>query len=272
MIKFFLKIPFYILKIIEKLKLEKYSKTFPEYIQAKKYCDNINANSYENEELNFFRYEKFINNLNLIPNTYNNSHKLLLEIFLIYFHLEKTFPKVLDIGGGFGENQIYLKQLLNKDLIYDVVESKKVADLAKSKNLNHSKFFSAIPAAGINFDYDIIFSSGTIQYFEKPYEIINQIFSSKAKFVGLTRNNFSENAKIYSQPTLIEHHGAREGNINFKYKKSKKIILPNTQIKENELLKIAEKCNYKLLRKSKGIEGNVGKDSYTSDLIFQINN
>ena len=114
MINFFLKIPFYILKIIEKLKLEKYSKTFPDYAQAKNYCDNINSDSYENEELNFFRYEKFINNVDLIPSTYNNSHKLLLEIFLIYFNLEKTFPKVLDVGGGFGENQIYLKQLFDK--------------------------------------------------------------------------------------------------------------------------------------------------------------
>jgi len=130
-ISFLSKIPFFLSKICEKLNLEKYSKTFSDYVQAKNYCDNINSNSYENEELNHFRYEKFINNLNLVPKTYNNSHKLLLEIFLIYFHLEKTFPKVLDVGGGFGENQIYLKKLFNKDLMYDVVESKKIASLAK---------------------------------------------------------------------------------------------------------------------------------------------
>ena len=90
-----------------------------------------------------------------------------------------------------------------------------------------------------NNEYDIIFSSGTIQYFEKPYEIIEEIFSSGTKFIGFTRINFSNNPKIYSQPTLIEYHGAREGSLDFKYKKSKKIIIPNTQINENEMLKIS---------------------------------
>ena len=134
-----------------------------------------------------------INNLNLIPITYSNSHKLLLEIFMIYFHFEKTLPKILDIGGVFGENQMYLKHLLNKDLIYDVVECDKIVSLSKSKNLTHSKFFKDIASAKQNSNYDIIFSSGTIQYFREPYEIIKEIFSAQVKFVGLGRNNFSDN-------------------------------------------------------------------------------
>ena len=270
-IKFLSKIPSYLSKIIEKLNLEKYSKTFSNYEDAKKFCDSISSNSYENHDLNLFRYEKFIKNLDLVPIIYNNSHKLLLEILLIYSKSEKTIPKILDIGGGFGENKIYLKHLLNEDLIYDIIESGEIVSLAKSKNLTHSKFFTNISSAKKNNEYDIIFSSGTIQYFEKPYEIIEEIFSSGTKFIGFTRINFSNNPKIYSQPTLIEYHGAREGSLDFKYKKSKKIIIPNTQINENEMLKISKKHNYKLLRKGKGIEGNVGEDSYALDLIFKLN-
>ena len=37
------------------------------------------------------------------------------------------------------------------------------------------------------------------------------------------------------------------------------------------MLKISKKHNYKLLRKGKGIEGNVGEDSYALDLIFKLN-
>ena len=42
-ISFLSKIPFFLSKICEKLNLEKYSKTFPDYVQAKNYCDNINS-------------------------------------------------------------------------------------------------------------------------------------------------------------------------------------------------------------------------------------
>ena len=121
MINFLLKIPHYAIKLYEKLNLEKYSKTFSSFDEARKYCNSINPESYENDDLNIYRYEKFINNLDLIPISYSNSHKLLLETLLIYLQFEKEFPKVLDIGGVFGENQIYLKHLLKKDIICDVV-------------------------------------------------------------------------------------------------------------------------------------------------------
>jgi len=271
--KFLSKIIRYIFRFIEKIKLERYSKTFSDYHEAKKYCDSISHNSYENKELNLYRYEKLVKNLDLISVMYNNSHRLLLEILLIYFNSERKLPRILDIGGAFGENQIYLKHLLNHELEYDVVESEQVVSLANSKKLNHSNFFTNISSALIKNKYDIIFSSGTLQYFEKPYEIIEEIFSSKVKFIGLTRVNFSNNPKIYSQPTLIEYHGPREGSIDFNYQKSKKVIIPNTQIDEKKLLEISYNNSYKILRKSRGIEGSVGvgRDSYTNDLVFKLN-
>ena len=272
MVNFLLKIPHYVKRVLEKLKLEKHSKVFSSFDDAKKYCDSINPNSYENEDLNIYRYEKFINNLNLIPISYSNSSKLLLESVLVFFKFKNTIPKILDLGGVFGENQLYLKHLLNKEIIYDVVECKQIVNLAKSKNLTHSKFFVDISSANKNANYDIFFSAGTIQYFKEPYEIIKEIFSSKIKFISLSRNNFSNNEMIYSEPSFIENHGGNEAHIDFKYGKSKKIILyPNTQINEKKVIDIAIKNNYTLLRKSKGLEGNYGKDSYTNDLIFKKN-
>ena len=271
MINFLLKIPHYALRVFEKLKLEKHSKTFSSFDQAKEYCNSINPELYENDELNTYRYEKFINNLDLIPIAYSNSHKLLLETFLIYLQFEKQLPKILDVGGVFGENQIYLKHLLKKDIIYDVVECEKIVSLSKEKKFNHSKFFANISLAKENSRYDIIFSSGTVQYFKEPYKIIDEIFSMQAKFVGLSRNNFSDQEKIYSEPSYIENHGGNEGHIDFKHGKSKKVILyANTQINEGKLIKISQKHNYQLFRKSKGLEGNYGQDSYTNDLVFKL--
>ena len=72
--------------------------------------------------------------------------------------------------------------------------------------------------------------------------VINEIFSMQAKFVGLSRNNFSDQEKIYSEPSFIENHGGNEGHINFKYGKSKKVILyANTQISESKLINITQK-------------------------------
>ena len=41
---------------------------------------------------------------------------------------------------------------------------------------------------------------------------------------------------------------------------------------QKRLLEISNRYNYKTLRKTSGIEGNVGKDSYTNDLVFTIKN
>tara|TARA_B100001250_G_scaffold350741_1_gene322582 strand:- start:59 stop:880 length:822 start_codon:yes stop_codon:yes gene_type:complete len=272
MINFLLKIPYYFSKALDKIKLEKHSKSFSNFDEAKKYCDSINPDSYENKDLNQYRYEKFINNLDLIPISYSNSSKLLLETLLIYLQYEKSLPKILDLGGVFGENQLYLKHLIQKNLIYDVVECDQIISLSKSKNFSHSKFFTSITEAKKNSNYDIIFSAGTIQYFRKPYETIEEMFSTKAKFIGLSRNNFSNDEKIYSEPSFMENHGGNESHIIFKYKNPKTVILyPNTQINEDKLNKIAHKHNYTLLRKSKGIEGNYGTNSYTNDLVFKLN-
>ena len=114
-------------------------------------------------------------------------------------------PSVFIFSFLFFANSAFFS-LLNKNFTYDVVECEKIVTLSKSKNLIHSKFFTNIASAKKNSDYDIIFSSGTIQYFKKPYEIIDEIFSSQVKFVGLSRNNFSDNEKVYSESSFIENH------------------------------------------------------------------
>ena len=130
-----------------------------------------NLGSYNNKELSQFSYDKFIENKDNFKFNYNNSHKFLLEVILIYLYKYKKLPKILDIGGVFGENKIFLDFLFkNNEIVYDVVEIQNKVKLAK--DLKHSKFYDNIED-GLKNDYDLIFSSGALQCFKNPYELVS---------------------------------------------------------------------------------------------------
>lgn len=256
-------------RLINKIILFKYQKKFENFNSAKLFCEKYMENSYNNEYLNKFRLNKFKNNIKIIPYTFNNSLFALLEAVSLYFFQYNKLPKILDFGGIFAENKLYLENLYNLKIVYDVVETKNVCDLAKE--FNHCNFFANLEEAFLNNNkYDIIFSSGTIQYFEKPYNILNKIFSQKIKYIVFTRTNLSNDEGVYSAASFLAGHGSSEGYINYNPKKEKKIILvPNTQIKEEKLLNISSQHSYKLVRSFSGISGSYGKNSYTKDFIFK---
>ncbi len=256
--------------LLDKIILFRYKKKFKNYQAAKEFCEKHTENSYNNEILNKFRFDKFENNKELIPYTFNNSLFTLLESVSLYVFNHNKIPKILDFGGMFAENKLYLEKLYNSEFVYDVVETKNICELAK--NLNHSNFFPDINKAYLNSQnqYDLIFSSGTIQYFEKPYEIISEIFSKKAAYVVFTRTNFSDDENIYSAASFLFGHGSSEGHIKYTNNNDKKLILvPNTQIKERDMLSIAKDYSYKPVRVFNGLTGHHGNNSYTKDLIFK---
>jgi putative methyltransferase (TIGR04325 family) len=255
--------------LFNKIILFRYGRKFKDFQTAKSFCEKHTKNSYDNVALNKFRFSKFINNQEIISYTFNNSLFALLEFLSLYLKNHNKIPKILDFGGMFAENKLYLEKLYNEKFTYDVVETKAICDLAQE--LSHSNFYSNLKNVFVNLNnqYDLIFSSGTIQYFEKPYEIINEIFSKKIKYVVLTRTNLSNDEGVYSAPSFLSGQGSSEGHINYNPENQKKLILiPNTQIKEDKILIIAKKHNYKPLRISSGTTGNYGKNSYTKDFIF----
>ena len=82
---------------------------------------------------------------------------------------------------------------------------------------------------------NLIFSSGTIQYFENPYEIVKKFFLNKC-YIVFTRTNLSDDEGIYSAVSFLSGHGSSEGHIKYKVKNNKKIVIvPNTQMKEKDL-------------------------------------
>ena len=256
--------------LLDRIILLRYKKKFKNYQAAKEFCEKHTKSSYNNEILNKFRFDKFTNNKELIPYTFNNGLFTLLESVSLYIFNHNKIPKILDFGGMFAENKFYLEELYKLKFVYDVVETKSICELAK--NLNHANFFSEINNAYLNSanQYDLIFSSGTIQYFEKPYDIISEIFSKKTPYVVFTRTNFSDDENIYSAASFLFGHGSSEGHIKYITNNHKKLILvPNTQIKETKMLNIAKDYNYKPVRVFNGLTGHHGNNSYTKDLIFK---
>ena len=254
-----------ILSITKKIKFKILQKQFTNIEDCINYCEKKNLGSYNNEELSKFSYDKFIKNLDEFKFNYNNSHKFLLEVILIYLYKHKRLPKILDIGGVFGENKIFLDYLFkNNKIDYDVVEIENKVKLAK--NLKHSKFYDNIEYALTN-NYDLIFTSSTLQYFKNPYEILSKILESKKKYVAFTRGNYSSSNEIYiAQVSEFELNGPGEGWVKKNYP-NKIIYYPNTAISYKQFKKLILKKKYKIIRETQGIEGNIGKNTFTKNIL-----
>ena len=263
MIKKIIKIFF---RIYEKIKFKILQKQFSNIEDTIDYCEKKNLGSYNNEELSKFSYDKFIENIDNFKFNYNNSHKFLIEVILIYFYKNLKLPKILDIGGVFGENKIFLDFLFqNNEIVYDVVEIQNKVKLAK--DLKHSKFYDNIEE-GLKNDYDLIFSSSTLQYFKNPYEILDKILESKKKYIAFTRGNYHPTDELYiAQVSKIIHNGPGEGWINKNYF-NKIIYYPNTAISYEKFKKLIFKKNYEIVRETQGIEGNIGKNTFTKNILI----
>lgn len=255
--------------VLKKIKFTILQKQFSNIEDCIHYCEKKNLGSYNNQELSKFSYNKFIENIDDFKVNYNNSHKFLLEVILIYLYKYKKLPKILDIGGVFGENKIFLDFLFkNNEIVYDVVEILNKVKLAK--DLKHSKFYDNIES-GLKNDYDLIFSSSTLQYFKDPYEILNKIFESKKKYIAFSRGNYHPSHELYiAQVSEFELNGPGEGWIKKKYS-NKIIYYPNTAISYEKFKKLIFKKNYKIVRETQGIEGNIGKNTFTKNILVSNN-
>jgi len=252
-----------------RIKLKLLLRTFLNINDCIKYCEEKNVASYNSVELSNYSFKKFIENIDDFKFSYNSSHKFLLEIILIYISKHNNLPKIIDIGGVFGENKIFLDHLFqNNKIIYDVVEVPNKVVLAK--NLKHSKFFDNIDDALKN-NYDLIFSSGTLQYFTKPFEVLEKLLESKVKYIGFTRGNYHlSKDQFIAQASPIALNGPGEGFIKLKDKINNKIIyFNNTAMSYLKFKEIINKKNYEIIRETQGIEGQFGKDTFTKNLLLK---
>jgi putative methyltransferase (TIGR04325 family) len=244
---------FYFLKIMilskEYSSLEECT-LFCETANNKKF--KYNSTLYSSENYQKKNFNNFLNskNLDLITNPYN---QLLIE-FIGYFLLKYKFmPKIIDIGGGFGQNYFYLKKVFEYSFVYDVVETEALVKLSKINKLVHSNFYVNIAEASKNH-YDLIYTSGTLQCIQNYKNVLSSIFETNINYIMMTRNNFGENNLVVAQYTDNGY-------------------LPVHQISFESLKNFISKSNYSITREINVpfsiLEGNLGTGSFGKNLILK---
>lgn len=257
-----------IIKLYQKIRVKIYKylfvRTFQNYDEADHFCNRYFSDCYSNNYLNKYRFEKFQLNLDDLPFLNQPQYKCLTEIILLYFKKNSNLPRIIDFGGGFGDNYYYLQSLFNEKIDFAVCESEAVVKI-NNKN-NQIKSYSDLKEAIADFQPDIIYSSGTIQYLKNPHEVLKIILESKSKMLGFSKNSFG-NSKICTQLSFLNHHGSGKEPKNYK---NKFVLFPHTVINENSLKNIFL-SSYKLIRDGKGINAGLTDNEYSKDLIFEKN-
>jgi putative methyltransferase (TIGR04325 family) len=155
---------------------------------------------YESETLNRFRVER----TKLNPGAVLLDHPAYAFLLLAAYAARSAEPHVVDFGGGCGEFAQALRRDCTRPLRCTVVEGR---DLARRCNedalFSWATWSERIPEC----PFDVFFSSGTLQYLEDPYRLLNAAFERAREFVVLGRNSFSERPLIRVQRTRLGSNG-----------------------------------------------------------------
>ena len=137
----------------------------------------------------------------------------------------------------------------------------------KSKSNHKITFYNSLDLALKENNYDLLFSSGALQYLEYPYQYLEIINDSSIKMIGLTRNSFSKKEQYISQMSYLFIQGAGNVPKNFK---NHIVVYPHTTIEEEKLVNSLN--NFKISFSNSGIEPGIFKDSYDKDILFTKEN
>jgi putative methyltransferase (TIGR04325 family) len=99
---------------------------------------------------------------------------------------------VLDFGGSFGttyyQNRKFLKHI--KKVEWNIIEQKKIVQIAKKKNINFYESLNEIKKKP-----DIVLFCCSLCYIQNPYEILQKVIDIKSKFIVIDRTPFTSSKK-----------------------------------------------------------------------------
>lgn len=239
--------------LLERRTIARLVRPEPETRYASWHEANAASGSYDDALVNEFRVARALG--------YRSDGTLLPSnlLYLTALGLKKPDFSVVDFGGATGELGRELQSVFPGSS-FTVVENPTLVALMRDKS--PIRYVSEIPA-----NCDIFFSSGTLQYVEKPFDYLAAGFSSAAYAVILTRNSFC-NEKIYrSQTSRLFDNGAGPIPANFT---DRDITYPHQTIDEREVMKIAEQKDFRLVARvdeSSGVHPYRGM-VYGKELVF----
>ena len=249
--------------LIHIIKKKYYTKTFDNFKECQNFCKKKIRECYDNYNLNYYRYNEFIFNSRKIHMLKSKGFNILKKIVM----KNNKNNKILEIGGGFGADYLNLKKILKLKLNYTIMETKSIVNIMKDKS--YCDFFTFNKNI-FKKNFDIVYSSSSLQYFSNPELVYRLIFQSFPKYIILVNNNFSYNPKSISQYSCYSQNLASKARYRIQSEKISNLgmIYPNTQISEIKLKDTAKEFKYKISIETKGNE-NFGSDSYSKSFVFE---
>jgi putative methyltransferase (TIGR04325 family) len=231
-------IPPFILKTVKYLL--RFQRTYISYNEALKNCSN--PNGYQDDELVRVLVEEtkeYLITLDKDPIKLDDQTTVYTLIPFTFLCSRKVI-NVLDIGGGCGMHFYPLKKVFSNKFKFNwhVVETNALSQAAKVLENDELKFFDNISKAVNSLErIDLIISSGAIQYFEDPRQVLKEIVEVGAEYILLLRLSLStSNRDIISvQRSLLSQNGYEILPQGYK---NKIIDYPHTNMNENDFHQI----------------------------------
>lgn len=140
---------------------------------------------YDSELLSRFRVER--GKLNAASATFADLPPGFALLFAAA-HVADGTVRVTDYGGACGEWGVALRRDVRRALDYVVVENEALAAAcAREGTFGWARFVSEPPPT-----CDVFVCSGTLQYLQDPYAVVERAFSTTASAVVLARNAFAD--------------------------------------------------------------------------------
>lgn len=170
--------------------------------------------------------------------------------------------RFVDFGGSAGELCTVLQRRF-PTWSFAVVETTAMA--SASQNLRPSiSFLDEMPE-----EFDVFYSSGTLQYLGNPEELWRKALSRTTRHAYLARNAFSRRKRFTVQTSRLFDNGAGPVPDGVE---DMPIFYPHQTISQSAVIKIADKAGFDLVAhvndRNGGVIGTSGK-VYGADLLFK---
>ena len=181
--------------------------SFNSFSAANFFSKNILWSNYNSFKINKFKIQSLKNqkHLNLIQSP---SFKLLFKAISDYRLKYKSTPKkILDVGGGLGENFLALKKIYKTNINATILENRTLVDLIKKNKINHCNFISDIDRIlKEKKRFDIIIFSASLEYIENPYRILKKLSNLTKKIIIIGRINIGDTSKFRIQASTFQQN------------------------------------------------------------------
>lgn len=171
---------------------------YPDYESALK---QISEASYQDPELCNMIAEKtriYRDKLTGTRSDMNTTQSFLLSVIQrILIEKQVHTLNVLDLGGACGAHYFEIKRLIpkNASLKWIVIETPAMVKAAKMIKMDTNELSFISDLSHIDLKPHLIHSSSTLQYVEKPYEVIRQLKGLESEWLFFNRMMFNTGSK-----------------------------------------------------------------------------